>query len=400
MTLDFDPDLDLRIDRVIHARTPARLAGLDRPARLRPLVAPGSDAVSGRASRRDARRRVRDVDERGRRRLRTSPRRVLRRRRARRADRVHEHARQPPAADQSRAPFDHRRHQLRRSSPGHRLPRRRETPRRGLAARTTKRSDSSTAGVRSPRSSPPSPRVRRHAGGDHPDAVRHARWRLSGTGRARRGHDRRLHARWVDGPAHGPDIHHHRRRVARPRARSSSDAAPTRPFTFGSTRTPTPTIRSLAHELATPSTFASHTITGTPWTPATILLGGDVDRRRRRPTRGPRRRDELQLHGSASGSPSRSSPRASSTRSGSWSAPAVLGAGPPPLPRPLDPAHGLRVAEQHRHAGRPHDPRVRDDGSRRLRHVRRSQLGRRLKQASATRCRSTPGTWSPRRPRC
>ena len=67
--------------------------------------------------------------------VRPAPRRLLPRRRRRRADRVHQRARQPLAAGRARAGGDDRRDHVRRPSRGHRLPGRRAARRPGARAR-------------------------------------------------------------------------------------------------------------------------------------------------------------------------------------------------------------------------------------------------------------------------
>ena len=294
--LDLDPDLDLRIDRVIRApRTPG-VEGVDRPARPRPLVAAGSDALPGRAPRRRAGRRVRHVDERGRHRLRPAPRRVLRGRRARRADRVHERARQPLAAGRP-APVamtaeitfgDH--------PAGHRLPRRRPARRCRLA------------------DAPRTARLRRRLGHGHRAARRRRR--------SRGGTTMRLTLTQfvtLDGVYQGP---------------GSPDEDTTDGFTRGGWMVPhmdqtfiaiaagwleragalllgrrtyeafamawpqnTDPDDPFAERMnSLPKYVASHTITETPWTPATVL-GGDVVAQVAELKAQPG--DELQLHGSA-----------------------------------------------------------------------------------------------------
>ena len=142
------------LDRIIRAPRAGRVGRVDRSREPRVVVAARSDALSSRAARHRPGRRVRDLDERGRHRVRAPPRRLLPRRRRGRADRVHQRGRQPMAAGRARAGGDDRGDHPARPSRRHRLP-------GGRAARATRRrapvtssSASSTGGAPSPSSSP------------------------------------------------------------------------------------------------------------------------------------------------------------------------------------------------------------------------------------------------------
>ena len=128
-----------------------------------------------------------------------------------------------------------------------------------------------------------------------------------------------------------------------------------------------------------PKYVASHTLTETPWTPATIL-GGDVvaagrPSSRRSPVTSCSCTDRRRLAQSLLAAGLIDEIRLVIT-------PTVLGQGRRLFP---DDGPGPRHARhrEHHHARRPHDPRARSDRSRRLRHLRRRRLGRRLRRARA-----------------
>ena len=159
MTLDFDPDLDLRVDRVIHAprarvwrawTDPLDLARWWLPAptqcRVEHLdVTPGGAFVTSMSDDGVAFGPHLDacfvVVEPGERIVFTNA-----------LDSRLRPANPAPVSMTAEIT-------LRRSSRGHRLPRRRPARRCQLASAPRSSSDSPTAGARSPRSSPPSPRL-------------------------------------------------------------------------------------------------------------------------------------------------------------------------------------------------------------------------------------------------
>ena len=333
------------------------------------MVAARADAVSRRAARHRPGRRVRDLDERRRDRVRASPRRLLPRRRGGRAHRVHQRGRQSMATGGARAGVDDRgdhpaRPSRRHRLPGGRAPRRPGVTRPPRAARLLRRvGDRHRAARRAGRATRSVPDEA------HAHAVRHPRRRLPGAGFARRGSQRRLHPRRLDGAPHGPDVHRPGRRLAGPSRRPAARPAHLRGVRRG----------------VAPDHRSRRPVHRTDERAPEVRRVAHADRRALVAEHDPARRHRRR--GRAAQGPAGT--RAPAARLG----PARTGTAGRRLDRRGPPGHhphrartrttalpngrpGRRHARhpQQHDTGRPHDPRGRDDEHRRVRDLRRRPL--------------------------